>query len=75
MEFGEEQKSSSLWNKLSEMITGPDHEYVYLRRIISKMNEYYRQEDIKNARYIKKIRMQSALRTALNKNVSAMKVR
>ena len=32
------------WSKLTNMITGADHEYVYLRRIISKMEEYHRAE-------------------------------
>lgn len=32
------------WSKLTSMITGADHEYVYLRRIISKMEDYHRAE-------------------------------
>jgi hypothetical protein len=45
MEFGQ-QKQFSVWAKLTEMITGPDYEYVYLRRIISRMKEYYRRHDV-----------------------------
>jgi hypothetical protein len=26
------------WGRLSEMITGPDHEYVYLKRLINRMS-------------------------------------
>lgn len=30
------------------MITGPEHEYVYLRRLIAKMDDYYIKKQNKN---------------------------
>ena len=64
MDF-EDQISQNLWCKLTEMITGPEHEYVYLRRIINKMKEFYKREDLLEFKRMKKLKMQRALRTAI----------
>jgi hypothetical protein len=41
MEFGD-QIQTNLWGKLLDMISGQNHENLYLRKIIGKMEEYYR---------------------------------
>ena len=46
MQFAsDEEKDKGLshyWAKITELITGPDHTYVYLRKLITKMKEYYK---------------------------------
>ena len=31
--------SKVFWKRMADMITGPDHEYVYLRRLIKRIND------------------------------------
>lgn len=73
MDFDENIKKN-LWSKLTEMITGPEHEYVYLRRIINKMKEYYKREDNQEFKRMKKLKMQKALEKALQKKMSVFNV-
>ena len=45
---------SHYWARITEMITGPDHAYVYLKRIITKIKEYYKYQGKMVQRKIKK---------------------
>ena len=29
------------WGRITELITGPEHEYVYLKRLIHRVKDYY----------------------------------
>ena len=48
----ENDASKAFWNKITEMITGPEHEAKYLRKIIQKIQEY-RQQMLNKRRKIK----------------------
>lgn len=37
--------SQLFWKRMTDMITGPDHEYVYLRRIIKRINDHRKKKE------------------------------
>lgn len=39
IDYGKQQEEAvaKFWGRLTEMITGPEHEYVYLKRIITRL--------------------------------------
>ena len=44
MQFGDKKSYDKIlhkfWGQITEMITGPDHEYVYLRRILARFKDH-----------------------------------
>lgn len=44
MMFSERKSDDSIkkfWGRMSEMITGPEHEYTYLKKIIARYDKKY----------------------------------
>jgi hypothetical protein len=47
IDFGKQQEEAveKFWGRLTEMITGPEHEYVYLKRIITRIQVKQKKEE------------------------------
>lgn len=66
MQFTENEKVvfseaaiNKFWGRITEIITGPEYEYQYLKRIVQKTKDYYRKKELKEKAHQKKLMMKN----------------